>query len=120
MLETMPEKKLVSILPATLTSSTNILVNVFDGGPNTTVTCRIDEDEPVSMVPLSREDPFTFARYVEDGFFEPDQESPSTHIWSLPMPKDIEPGAHTLFINVKDEYDQTHLGSKIFEVVAGE
>ena len=120
MLETMPEKKLVSILPVSLTSSTNILVNVFDGGPNTTVSCRLDGNEPVMMAPALREDPFTFARYVEDGIFEPEQKSPSTHIWSLPVPKDIEPGVHTLFIKVKDEYGQTHKGSKIFEVDAGE
>jgi hypothetical protein len=116
MLETMPEKNLVSILPVSLTSSTNILVNVFDGGPNTTVSCRLDENEPVMMTPVLREDPFTFARYVEDGLFEPQQESLSSHIWSLPMQRDIAPGVHTLFINVKDEYGQTHMGSKIFEV----
>ncbi len=120
MLETMPEKKLVSILPVSQTSSTNILVNVFDGGPNTTVTCRLDGNKPVMMAPVIREDPFTFARYIEDGIFQPETESPSTHIWSLPMPKDIEPGVHTLFINVKGEYNQTHVGSKIFEVEVGE
>jgi hypothetical protein len=120
MLETMPDKKLVSGLPMSLTSSTNILVNVFDGGPNTRVTCRIDVKEPIMMAPVKREDPFVFARYVEDGIFQPDQESPSTHIWSLPMPKDIEPGVHTLFISVRDEYGQTHMGTKIFEVEAGE
>lgn len=116
MLETMQEKKLVSRLPVSLASSTNILVNVFDGGPNTTVSCRLDGNELVMMAPVIREDPFIFARYVEDGIFQPDQESPSTHIWSLPMPKDIEPGVHTLFIRVQDEYGQIHMGSKIFEV----
>jgi hypothetical protein len=120
MLESMPGKKLVSILPVSLTSSTNILVNVFDGGPNTRVSCRLDENEPVMMTPVLREDPFTFVRYVKDGIFQPEQESPSTHIWSLPMQKDIDPGVHTLFIKVKDEYGQTHMGSKIFEVEAGE
>ncbi len=120
MLETMPEKQLGSILPVSLTSSTNILVNVFDGGPNTTVSCRLDGNEPVMMAPVLREDPFTFARYIKDGFFQPEQESFSTHIWSLPMQKMVEPGVHTLFINVKDEYGQTHMGSKIFEVEAEE
>jgi hypothetical protein len=120
MLETMPEKKLVSRLPVSRTSSTNILVNVFDGGPNTLVTCRLDENEPVMMANVTREDPFLFARYVEDGIFQPEQESPSTHIWSSPMPKNIEPGVHTLFIRVKDEYGQIHMGSKIFEVEAEE
>jgi hypothetical protein len=120
MLETMPEKKIVSRLPVDLTSSTNILVNVFDGGPNTRVTCRIDENEPITMVPVIREDPFVFSRYLEDGVFQPETESPSTHIWSLPMLKEIEPGVHTLFIRVQDEYGQTHTGSKIFEVEAEE
>ena len=120
MLEILPQKKLVSILPVSETSSTNILVNVFDGGPNTRVTCRLDGNKPLMMTSVLRDDPFTFARYVEDGIFQPEQESPSTHIWSLPMPKGIEPGIHTLFINVIDEYGQTHMGSKIFEVVAEE
>jgi hypothetical protein len=120
MLETMPEKKLVFGLPMSLTSSTNILVNVFDGGPNTRVSCRLDGNEPVMMTPVLREDPFVFARYVEDGLFQPETESPSTHIWSLPMQKDIEPGVHTLFIRVQDEYGQIHMESKIFEVVAKE
>ena len=80
------------------------------------VTCRFDENEPLMMTPVIREDPFIFARYVEDGIFQTNQESSSTHIWSLPMPKDIEPGVHTLFIRVQDEYGQIHMGSKIFEV----
>ncbi|HSN55268.1 MAG TPA: calcineurin-like phosphoesterase C-terminal domain-containing protein, partial [Candidatus Sulfomarinibacteraceae bacterium] len=98
--------------------STSVLVNLFDGGPRSTVELSVDDGPPVVMERVVRTDPF-----VEE-LFQRSQATlkswvravPSTHLWSAPLPTDLAPGPHRLSVRATDEYGRQHTAHKIFEV----
>jgi hypothetical protein len=116
-LEKQNEKKLVSSIPISMIKDFQIVVNLFDGGENSTVSCRIDNGKLFSLNPDNRVDTFAFKSYENTNSFISGQEIPSTHIWSGSFNQDINPGAHTVTVLAIDEYGREHYGRKIFEVV---
>lgn len=100
--------------------STQVVVNLFDGGPRSELSYRIGDRPPVTMRRVYRNDP-----YVEELFlrFESSKKSfvqvePSSHIWVARLPLDLGPGVHTLSVQATDEYGQRHEAHKLFEVVS--
>jgi hypothetical protein len=95
-------------------------VNVFDGGPKTTVRYRIGGGGPVAMKREARPDPFVdevFARNRQT--IKPwVKAEPSSHIWTARLPATLEPGAHAIDVHVVDEYGRDHRDQLILEVVA--
>jgi hypothetical protein len=96
-----------------------VLVNVFDGGPKTVVTCLIQGGPPLTMLRVSRPDPFiqqVYGRY-------PDTIKPwvkpmaSSHIWTAKLPAGLRPGTYALRVSAVDEYGRGHRDSMILEVV---
>lgn len=98
-----------------------LVVNVFDGGPRTTVSYRIGGRAPEPMARTRRPDPFVaelFARYPETkkawvGAI------PSTHIWTAPLPADLPPGAHRVTVEGSDEYGRPFRSAAVLEVTRG-
>ena len=117
MIEKQSAKELASRIPLSMVKDYQIVVNLFDGGENSTVTCRIDNKNSFSLKPDIRSDTFTFKSYKNSDSFISGQEFPSYHIWSGSFSKDIQPGAHIINIYAIDEYGREHSGRKIFEVV---
>jgi C terminal of Calcineurin-like phosphoesterase/N terminal of Calcineurin-like phosphoesterase/Calcineurin-like phosphoesterase len=95
-----------------------LIVNVFDGGPKTTVHFRIGASSAVPMVRESRPDPFVeevFGRNRET--IKPwVKAEPSSHIWTARLPAVLEPGAHAMDVHVVDEYGRDHHDRVILEV----
>ena len=63
-----PMQTLRSPVPRESLSATNLVVNVFDGGPRTRVSYRIGSGPAVAMVRTRRPDPFVnevYLRYPE-------------------------------------------------------
>jgi C terminal of Calcineurin-like phosphoesterase/N terminal of Calcineurin-like phosphoesterase len=99
-------------------ASVTLVVNVFDGGPETTVVYKIGTNTPIPMKQETRPDPFVqeiFARNRET--VKPwVKAEPSSHIWVARLPASLEAGAHAIDVHVVDEYGRDHHDSLILEV----
>jgi len=97
---------------------TEVIVNVFDGGPHTTVEYRIGEFPPVTMRRETRPDPFireVFAR--NQATKKPWAEvEPCSHIWTARLPADLKAGTHCIRVRVVDEYGREHHDRLCMEV----
>jgi len=100
--------------------STRVLVNLFEGGPKSTVEFQIGDGPAMEMHRVVRTDPFVeelFQREIETIKSWVEAE-PTTHIWEAPLPEGLQPGAHTITVRATDEYGHTHTEHKLFEIYA--
>jgi hypothetical protein len=98
--------------------STQVLVNLFDGGPMSSVEYTLGDGPPTPMERTVRTDPFVeelFQR-ASDTFKPWIEVRPCTHLWAAPLPEDLRPGVHTITVRAVDDYGQEHMAHKIFEV----
>ena len=98
-----------------------ILVNLFDGGPNSKVSYSVNGSEFMTMERVLRRDPYIVEQYnryadVKKGWVQATQ---STHIFSADLDDSIGPGTHTVTVRAIDEFGQVHHGHTVLEVVAG-
>ncbi|MCB0159916.1 MAG: calcineurin-like phosphoesterase family protein [Caldilineaceae bacterium] len=135
-------------LPAnTVTSGelghTQLATNVWAGSSQTEVTCRFDDGSETAGTrnPIVR-DPYAVARQEEldawmldhrswQNLFPPPirakigaenwmQTNTSMHLWTCPLPADLEPGAHRATVMVNDAFGQTFTEPYLFDVWAME
>ena len=98
------------------------MVNVFDGGPRTSVAYEIAGRRP-ARVPMRRTamcDPYIAQLFARSA---PTQKSwvqavPSSHVWTAPLPADLEPGAHRVTVRAIDEYGRERVAHMLLEVGA--
>ncbi|KQP03285.1 calcineurin-like phosphoesterase family protein [Methylobacterium sp. Leaf93] len=113
-----PMQTLRSPVPRESVGATNLVVNVFDGGPRTSVRYRIDDGPTVEMVRTRRPDPFVaevFLRYPEAK--KPwVKAEPSSHIWVARLDGDIPAGSHRITVEVRDEYGRPFSSAMVLEV----
>jgi hypothetical protein len=99
------------------TASTHpeLIVNVFDGGPRTSVTYTIGRDiSPVVMVREPAVDPYIidlFKHARRKPWVEP---VASSHLRRAPLPP-LGPGAHDITVRVNDEYGREHASHLVLE-----
>ncbi|HET6522786.1 MAG TPA: calcineurin-like phosphoesterase family protein [Geminicoccaceae bacterium] len=98
--------------------STEVLANLFDGGPRSRLTLEIGDGDPVEMAPAVRIDPYVlelFRRHPEaiKPWVRP---TPSFHLWAAPLPVDLGTGAHLLTVRATDEFGQSHVAHRLLEV----
>jgi hypothetical protein len=98
--------------------ATDLLVNVFDGGPRTSVEYRIGERSPVRMERERRIDPF-----VKEVFWRNQATKKPwvkaelcSHLWVARLPADLEAGTHCIRVCVVDEYGREHHDHLVLEV----
>jgi hypothetical protein len=98
--------------------STRVLVNLFEGGPQSTVSYRIGDGPDIEMRRVTRNDPFVEELFQrEKDTIKPWVEvEPTSHIWEAPLPDGLSTGAHTITVRATDEYGLDHTGHKLFEV----
>lgn len=115
------EDLLGSAVAADALASTDLVVNVFDGGPRTTVSCRIGRGEAFALKRVARPDPFVEQVFSRNATTKKSwvEAIPSTHIWTARMPADLAPGTHRAEVRVTDEYGREHRDGLIVEVVDG-
>jgi hypothetical protein len=98
--------------------ATKVLVNLFDGGPMSSLEFTIGDRPPVPMERIVGTDPFAielFQRASET--IKPWVEAvPTTHLWTAQLPEDLRPGVHTITVKAIDDYGQEHEAHKVFEV----
>jgi C terminal of Calcineurin-like phosphoesterase len=101
--------------------ATEVIVNVFDGGPRTKVELALGSAQPFPMMPERRPDPLVqelFAR--NEGTKKPwVKAEASSHIWTARLPHDLKPGTHTLAVLVRDEYGRSYSEHAVMEITSG-
>lgn len=118
--ETRPMQNLRSPVPQDSIGATDLVVNVFDGGPRTRVQYRIGDGAPIAMARARRTDPFVaelFLRYPETK--KPwVKAEPSSHIWTARLDRTLGVGTHRISVEVEDEYGRPLRSSTVLEVTA--
>ncbi len=116
-IEKMLEKEVYSSIPESMIMNLQIVVNLFDGGERSTVSCQVDNGEPFFLTKEARTDTFAFKSYEKANLFISGTEFPSTHIWTGTFKDILNPGVHKIIIKAVDEYGKEHHGIRIFNVV---
>ena len=97
-----------------------VIANVFAGSAKSQVAFRIDDGPLSEMTRTMMADPFMerLAKETEKTAFKGPQRGTdrNTHLWVADLPKDLEPGTHTVTVVEKDQYGNTHRQSAIFVV----
>jgi C terminal of Calcineurin-like phosphoesterase/N terminal of Calcineurin-like phosphoesterase/Calcineurin-like phosphoesterase len=111
-----------SPLPQTRVPATDVIVNVFDGGPRTSVEYRIGDRAPVAMQRVVRPDPFVHEVFARNETTKKPwvKAEPCSHIFAARLPADLAAGTHCVSVRVLDEYGREHRDHLIVEVTAGE
>ncbi len=107
-----------SPITADQTAGALLVVNVFDGGPKTLVSCAIDNVLPLAMARVSRPDPFVtqvYGRYPTTikPWVKPQH---SSHIWTAKLPP-LRFGTYAIRVRALDEYGREHTDSLVLEVI---
>jgi hypothetical protein len=98
--------------------ATELVVNLFNGGPNSRVSYQIGSHASVVMMPKVRHDPFVDELFLGSAatwkdFVKPDD---CLHLWTARLPADLEAGAHPLTVSAVDEYGHAHILHRVLEV----
>ena len=100
-------------------AAARLVVNLFDGGPRSSVRFALDGGAPVAMTRVSRPDPFVgqlYGRYPETikPWVKP---TACSHLWQAPLPTGLEIGTYAVRVLATDEYGREHEGGMVLEVV---
>jgi hypothetical protein len=111
-----------SPLPQTRVPATDVIVNVFDGGPRTSVEYRISGRVPVAMTRVVRPDPFVHEVFARNEVTKKPwvKAEPCSHIFAARLPADLEVGTHSIAVRALDEYGREHRDHLIVEVTGAE
>lgn len=121
----LPDTRLYELLGATIpaesAAATNVVVNLFDGGPRSRVSFRIGDNPPVAMMRVRRPDPFVAALYARNGATRKSwvKAEPCSHLWVARLPRDLAAGTHRLTVEAIDEYGRPHRDALVLEVPGG-
>ncbi len=100
--------------------ATEVIVNVFDGGPKTKVELAVGDAAPVAMTPDRRLDPLAHELFARNEATKKPwvKAEICSHIWAARLPAGLTPGTHTLKIMVQDEYGREFTEYAVMEVTS--
>ena len=100
-------------------AATNVVVNLFDGGPNSKIVFWVEDGAAVEMEPRATIDPYVNELFMRNrDTIKPWVEAiPSSHIYVADLPDDLQPGTYTLTVKATDEFGRHHHAHKILEVM---
>jgi hypothetical protein len=116
------EIHLPDVVAAEALADTEVVVNVFNGSPNSTVRMRIDGGEWAVMEPSLREDPGFVAQYQRDQAIQDNdwrdlgRPRVSAHLWVAPLRAGLVPGAHRLEFQTTDMHGRTFSANRIIRM----
>jgi hypothetical protein len=99
--------------------ATEVIVNLFNGGPHSVVTLQVGEGAPVTMKRFRGADPtcVELIHRFRDQYKQWVTARPTGHLWKSRLPTDLGPGTHTLAVEATDQYGHKFTAYKIIEVV---
>jgi hypothetical protein len=97
----------------------DVYVNLFDGGPRSTVEVSVGGRGPVTMERVFRVDPSTDELVRRNiATVKPwVQAQPSSHLFVADLPDDLGPGTYTVTVRAVDEFGRTHHAHRVLEVL---
>jgi len=109
-----------SPIPQDSAFATKVVVNVFDGGPRTSVEYRIGRRDPVRMERVTRPDPFVEEEFARNQATKKPwvEAEPSSHVWEARLPGDLPAGTHCVAVRAVDEYGREHRDHLVIELTA--
>jgi len=99
--------------------STRVVVNLFDGGPRSTLSMTVGRvGPPIPLAKVERMDPFVDEVYARNA----DTKKPwvksnrSTHVWQATLPAGLSAGTHRITVSATDDYGRAHMAWMVLEV----
>ena len=113
-----PGQLLASPIALAAVGATEVIANVFDGGPKTSVTMAIGERAPIAMTRVRRPDPFVAEVFARNEATKKPwiKAEPSSHVWTARLPADLPAGTHRLVVTAITEYGDAVSGRLALEV----
>ena len=102
-------------------AAASITVNLFDGGPKSQVSYRINDGAYRPLERNLRKDPYMLEQFVRHASDKKSfvQATVSTHLFEADLDADLPPGVHTVTVRAADEFGRIHHGHAILEIIAG-
>ena len=98
-----------------------IIVNLFDGGPNSKVHYRIEDGEYRPLKRILRKDPYMLEQYARHRSSKKTwvEATLSTHLFEADLDASLPPGVHAITVQAEDEFGRIHHGHTVLEIVPG-
>jgi hypothetical protein len=98
-----------------------IIVNLFDGGPNSKVRYRIEDGEYRPLQRVLRKDPYMLEQYARHRSSKKTwvEATLSTHLFEADLDANLPPGVHGITVQAEDEFGRLHHGHTVLEIVPG-
>ena len=98
-----------------------IIVNLFDGGPNSKVLYRIEDGEYRPLKRVLRKDPYMLEQYARHRSSKKTwvEATLSTHLFEADLDANLPPGVHAITVQAEDEFGRLHHGHTVLEIVPG-
>ena len=102
-------------------AAASIMVNLFDGGPKSQVSYRVNDGVYRPLERNLRKDPYMLEQFVRHASDKKSfvQATVSTHLFEADLDADLPPGVHTVTVRAADEFGRIHHGHAILEIIAG-
>lgn len=96
-----------------------LVVNLFDGGPKSAVDVAFGKGGFAPMKKVERKDPFVVELYARNQATTKPWVKPAnaSHLWELPLPRNLPAGTHRVTVRATDEYGRTAVDSMVLEVL---
>jgi hypothetical protein len=97
----------------------DVYVNLFDGGPRSTVELSVGEGAPIAMERVSRVDPSTAELFLRNAATVKSwvEAQPSSHLFVADLPDDLGPGTYTVTARAVDEFGEVHHAHRVLEIL---
>ncbi len=97
----------------------DVYVNLFDGGPRSSVELSVGDRAPIVMERVRRVDPSTAELFARNAATVKSwvEAQPSSHLFVADLPDDLGPGTHTVTVRAVDEFGQVHHAHRVLEVL---
>ncbi len=107
-------------ISAAAASAATIVVNLFDGGPRSTVEFQVGDGATLPMQRAHRPDPYVVELHARrgDAFKSWVAPEPSTHLFVARLPADLGPGVHAVRVRARDEFGREHRAQAVLEISA--
>jgi hypothetical protein len=102
--------------------ATEVVVNLFDGGPRSKVEYRVGGGPAIPMIRDIRPDPFVQEVYARNEATKKPwvKAEPCSHIFVARLPADLGAGTHCVKVRAVDEYGRVHDDSLVVEITGGD
>ena len=102
-------------------AAASIMVNLFDGGPKSQVSYRINDGAYRPLERNLRKDPYMLEQFVRHAADKKSfvQATVSTHLFEADLDAELPPGVHTVTVRAADEFGRIHHGHAVLEITAG-